>query len=97
MSQEEIHESVHRIVNNTIITQNEMRRALGLLPTAFIHASYHIEGVTDLRVLQKQAEKRLLAGEPSWIHMHKHGEPCVKGCTLVNEKGVHIAKSREEA
>lgn len=96
MSQEPIHETVRRIVSNTIITQNEMRRAIGLPPIPFIHAYYHVEGVTDLNVFKKQAEKRRLAGQPSWIHMHKINEPCRKGCILINEKGVHIAKNREE-
>jgi len=87
MADDSISEAVRSITRAHILSQNSMREMMGLEPRPFIHTYYHIDGVTDLSVFRKQAEKRKTQeGKPSWIHLHREGEGCRKGCTLINEK-----------
>lgn len=75
------------MIKGSIIPANKIREKLGLPRLPFVPAQYHIEGVTDLSVLIKQAVKQRDAGKSNWIHLHKVGDPCQKGCTLYYKNG----------
>lgn len=80
-------ETLYGVSDQRIVSQNEIRRYMGLPPITIINASYHIDGVTDVSVFRKAAEKRRnQEKKPSWVHLHKKGKPCIKGCTLYRVK-----------